>query len=323
MTTKAAHPGGRCRVPVVTEVVPAETFCAAEDYHQQYFEKSGRSACTPQLAARRREAPADPRVRQHDGWLIREQGPRDATHSVLLLPGALCSSVFYDDLLSEPALADASLRFVATTLPGFGGTTPPTDVSMENYARLAGRLAADVGCDVVVGHSLGANVALEMVAAGEFRGPVVLISPSLLARGRVQVSAGPRSPRGRVRASALCADDEAGRPGDEEQLAAEPARRPDRRPQEQRPALPATADACLSRVPRPPRLARRAALRRGCAGVGRVRQRRRHRAHRGRTTSARRLPARDLDDHRRHRSLRAQRQARADRRARARRRARA
>jgi peptide-methionine (S)-S-oxide reductase len=40
-------------VPVVTEVVPAETFFAAEDYHQQYFEKSGRSACTPQLAARR------------------------------------------------------------------------------------------------------------------------------------------------------------------------------------------------------------------------------------------------------------------------------
>jgi len=97
---------------------------------------------------------------------------------VLLLPGALCSSVFYDDLLSEPALAGASLRFVATTLPGFGGTTPPTDVSMENYARLVGRLAADVGCDVVVGHSLGANIALETVAAGEFRGPVVLISPS-------------------------------------------------------------------------------------------------------------------------------------------------
>lgn len=124
------------------------------------------------------EAPVDPRVRQHDGWLIRERGPRDAMHSVLLLPGALCSSVFYDDLLSEPTLADPPLRFVATTLPGFGGTTPPTDVSMENYAALGGRLAADVGCDVVVGHSLGANVALEMVAAGEFRGPVVLISPS-------------------------------------------------------------------------------------------------------------------------------------------------
>ena len=32
-------------VPVVTEVVPAETFFAAEDYHQQYFEKMGRTSC--------------------------------------------------------------------------------------------------------------------------------------------------------------------------------------------------------------------------------------------------------------------------------------
>jgi pimeloyl-ACP methyl ester carboxylesterase len=113
-----------------------------------------------------------------DGWLIREQGPRDAAHSVLLLPGALCSGVFYDDLLAEPTLAGASLRFVATTLPGFGRTAPLADVGIENYARSAGKLALDVGCDVVVGHSLGANLALEMVAAGEFRGPVVLISPS-------------------------------------------------------------------------------------------------------------------------------------------------
>ena len=34
---------------VTTEVVPAGEFFEAEDYHQQYFEKSGRSVCTPQL----------------------------------------------------------------------------------------------------------------------------------------------------------------------------------------------------------------------------------------------------------------------------------
>ncbi|HEV2671307.1 MAG TPA: alpha/beta hydrolase, partial [Gemmatimonadales bacterium] len=99
-------------------------------------------------------------------------------HTVLLLPGALATAVFYDDLLAEPKISDASIRFVATTLPGFGRTPPPEDVSMEHYARLAGTLAADLGCDAVVGHSLGANVAIEMVAAGEFSGPVVLISPS-------------------------------------------------------------------------------------------------------------------------------------------------
>jgi pimeloyl-ACP methyl ester carboxylesterase len=97
---------------------------------------------------------------------------------VLLLPGALATSAFYDDLLAEPKMSNASIRFVATTLPGFGGTPAPEDVSMENYARLAGTLASDLGCDVVVGHSLGGNVAIEMVAAGEFSGPVVLISPS-------------------------------------------------------------------------------------------------------------------------------------------------
>jgi pimeloyl-ACP methyl ester carboxylesterase len=116
--------------------------------------------------------------REHLGWVVHESGRPSADHAVLLLPGALATAAFYDDLLAEPQLSDASIRFAATTLPGFGGTPAPDDVSMENYARLAGRLAADLGCDAVVGHSLGANVALEMVAAGEFAGPLVLLSPS-------------------------------------------------------------------------------------------------------------------------------------------------
>jgi pimeloyl-ACP methyl ester carboxylesterase len=109
---------------------------------------------------------------------VHESGRTSADHTVLLLPGALATAVFYDDLLAEPQLSEASIRFVATTLPGFGGTPAPDDVSMENYAGLAGRLAADLGCDAVVGHSLGANVALEMVAAGEYAVPLVLLSPS-------------------------------------------------------------------------------------------------------------------------------------------------
>ena len=35
--------------PIVTQVEPAETFYEAEDYHQQYLEKRGRSSCTPAL----------------------------------------------------------------------------------------------------------------------------------------------------------------------------------------------------------------------------------------------------------------------------------
>ncbi len=36
--------------PIVTQIEPAQTFYEAEDYHQQYLEKRGRSSCTAQLA---------------------------------------------------------------------------------------------------------------------------------------------------------------------------------------------------------------------------------------------------------------------------------
>jgi peptide-methionine (S)-S-oxide reductase len=36
---------GRFRGPIVTEISPAQTFWRAEEYHQQYFKKHGRSIC--------------------------------------------------------------------------------------------------------------------------------------------------------------------------------------------------------------------------------------------------------------------------------------
>ena len=132
----------------------------------------------------------DAASRQKFGWTLHESGHEGATHTVLLLPGALATTAFYDDLLDEPRVKDASIRFVATTLPGFGGTPAPDDVSMENYARGAGTIAAELGCDAVVGHSLGANVAIEMVAGGAFSGPVVLLAPSF---SRVDESKFPRA----------------------------------------------------------------------------------------------------------------------------------
>jgi len=113
------------------------------------------------------------------GWDARElrSGDRGA---VLMLAGALASHVFFEDVAAEPGLD--GLRVVAATLPGYAGTPPPKDDSIEAYARGAGELAAELGATVVAGHSLGANVALEMAASSGFDGSLVLISPSFSRR---------------------------------------------------------------------------------------------------------------------------------------------
>jgi pimeloyl-ACP methyl ester carboxylesterase len=110
-------------------------------------------------------------------WERCESGPADADRSVLLLPGGLNRARSYEELMAQPALAD--VRLVAATLPGHGGTPPPDDFSIEHAARLATELAVEINCDVVVGFSMGASVALEMAASGAFAGPVVLLGISL------------------------------------------------------------------------------------------------------------------------------------------------
>ena len=118
-------------------------------------------------------------------WDMVQSGPTDADHTVLLLPGGWCTAVFYQELMAEPALA--GIRLVAVTLPGNGGTSAPQDLSVENYARLTAALADQLGCTAVVGHSMGANVALEMVGSGAFTGPVVLLAPSFGRRDEAMI----------------------------------------------------------------------------------------------------------------------------------------
>src|SRR4051794_20496090 len=120
--------------------------------------------------------PVKPTAVAPGNWDVRESGPLDAEHTLLLLPGVMCTTIAMEQIMD--ALAPAAMRVVAATLPGFGRTWHPDDLSMENYAALAAKLAADLGADVVAGHSLGANVAIEMVATGRFHGPVALLSPS-------------------------------------------------------------------------------------------------------------------------------------------------
>lgn len=111
------------------------------------------------------------------GLDLLHSGPTDAATTVLCLPGGMCTAVFYEELMAEPALA--MVHMIAVTLPGQGGTAPSEDLGIESYAQISAELAAEHNCDAVVGHSIGANVALEMAASGAFSGPLLLLSPSL------------------------------------------------------------------------------------------------------------------------------------------------
>src|SRR2546423_6434447 len=110
-------------------------------------------------------------------WELREAGPPQAERTVLLLPGGLCGAGSYAEVMAQPSLAGVHL--VAATLPGHAGAPAPDDYSIENYARLTSELATNLNADVVVGFSMGATVALEMVASRGFTAPVVLLGISL------------------------------------------------------------------------------------------------------------------------------------------------
>jgi hypothetical protein len=112
-----------------------------------------------------------------EAWELLIAGPADAERSVLLLPGGASAARSFDLVMADPALS--GVRLVATTLPGMAGAPLTGDVSVPGLARAAGELAEVHRCDVVVGFSHGATVALEMVLAGYFHGPVVLLGISL------------------------------------------------------------------------------------------------------------------------------------------------
>ena len=112
-----------------------------------------------------------------DSWELLMSGPPDADRSVLLLPGGANAARSFNLVMDDPALS--GVRFVATTLPGMAGAPVSEDVSIAALALRAGELAKEHRCDVVVGFSHGATVALDMVLSGHFQGPVVLLGISL------------------------------------------------------------------------------------------------------------------------------------------------
>jgi pimeloyl-ACP methyl ester carboxylesterase len=118
-------------------------------------------------------------VLDHDGWTFRSGGPGEAPRTVLLLPGAFCTAAFYEEVLADPALTAAGVRFIAATPPGFGGNPVPDgfDMSIDAYAALVEEEAERLSCDAIAGHSLFANVLILVASRGRFGGPLVLLSP--------------------------------------------------------------------------------------------------------------------------------------------------
>jgi len=116
-------------------------------------------------------------VAMREAWERLIVGPLDADRSVLLLPGGANAARSFDLVMAEPALS--GVRLVATTLPGMAGAPVSAEVSIPAVARRAGELARENACDLVVGFSYGATIALDMVLSGHFQGPVVLLGLAL------------------------------------------------------------------------------------------------------------------------------------------------
>lgn len=117
------------------------------------------------------------------GWQVIENEPAQARHRVLLAPGLFCTAAFFSEMLEEGTLDKSGIKALATTPPGFGANPPPDDFdfSIESYAQLYEDFAAENSIDLIVGHSFSANVCIEVGARGNFKGPLMLLSPSLQA----------------------------------------------------------------------------------------------------------------------------------------------
>jgi pimeloyl-ACP methyl ester carboxylesterase len=116
-------------------------------------------------------------VAVREAWELVTAGPPDAERTVLLLPGGANAARSFNLVMADPQLS--GVRMVATTLPGMAGAPVSEDVSIPALSRRAGELAEEHGCDVVVGFSHGATVAMDMMLSRRFLGPVVLLGISL------------------------------------------------------------------------------------------------------------------------------------------------
>lgn len=120
-------------------------------------------------------------TRKSNGWLLVEQKPENPKYKILLIPGLMGSDAVFSKLMKEEKLYDAGIQLMAGNPPGFKGQAVPQnfDFSIASYAELVETLAKAENINLIVGHSFGANVLIEVAARKKYTGKLMLISPSL------------------------------------------------------------------------------------------------------------------------------------------------
>ena len=113
-------------------------------------------------------------------WELVRSGPDGAEHGALLLPGGANPASSYSGVMAQPVLAGT--RLVARRCRGMSARRLRPTFPSRTMRVSPRELAANYHCDVVVGFSIGASVALEMAASGAFKGQLVLLGISLSAR---------------------------------------------------------------------------------------------------------------------------------------------
>lgn len=124
--------------------------------------------------------------RRSGAFEIFERAPADPAQAkrVLLLPGGFCTALSYIDLVVKISNAPGDTTTLAANPPGFATNTPPTGFTYATaeYAEMIEQLAATENLDMLVGHSLSANILIEVAARGNYKGPVILLGPCLRVR---------------------------------------------------------------------------------------------------------------------------------------------
>lgn len=114
-------------------------------------------------------------------WELVQMAPNTPKFTVLFLPGLLGSDQVFSKLMQINFFADKDIRLIAGNPPGFKGLPIPDgfDFSVESFAVLYEDLAIAEKVDLMVGHSYSGNVLIEVAARKNFKGKLMLISPSL------------------------------------------------------------------------------------------------------------------------------------------------